>query len=250
LLFYLPPPVPDGDAPPVPPIVLEPVPVPRPPPSEPPVPLPLLVPEPLVPTPLELPLEVPPAPLKLPDSRRQRSLSRPVSVAQRELDAPAPVVAEPAVPLPVLPPMPGLLEPTPLPVLPPTLLFGLLPTLFGALPTLPVPLPTLLPLPRLPLGLDDVCAQAPIAKRAAAVALANSFKLMKCSCNLMREDYAWKVARPMPLKQADEALACSGYGCHGRRPNHAVRRWYVGRSCGGAICVPASRDRPAARASG
>ncbi len=75
------------------------------------------------------------------------------------------------MPLPVLPPMPGLLEPTPLPVLPPTLLFGLLPTL-------PVPLPTLLPLPRLPLGLDDVCAQAPIAKRAAAVALANSFKLM------------------------------------------------------------------------
>jgi hypothetical protein len=43
--------------------------------------------------------------------------------------------------------------------------------------------PTLLPLPMLPLGLDDVCAMAPMAKRAAAVALTNSFKLMKCSCN-------------------------------------------------------------------
>jgi hypothetical protein len=59
-----------------------------------------------------------------------------------------------------------------LPVLPPTLLPVLL----------PAP-PTLLPLPMLPLGFDDVCAIAPIAKRAAAVAPTNSFKLMKCSCN-------------------------------------------------------------------
>jgi hypothetical protein len=93
-----------------------------------------------------------------------------VSVAQRELDAP--LVAEPLVPLPiglpvvlpVLPPMPVLLLPTPLPVLVPALL--------------PV-----VPLPMLPLGLDEVCANAPRAKRDAAVALTKSFKLMKCSCN-------------------------------------------------------------------
>jgi len=125
-LIYLPPPVPDDDAPPVPPLVLLPVPVPSPPPPS----------EPLVPTPLDVLPDVPPAPLTFPSSRRQRSFSRPVSVAQRELDAPAPVVAEPLVLLPML-----------------------------------------------PLGLDDVCAIAPTAKRAAAVALTNSFKLMKCSCN-------------------------------------------------------------------
>src|SRR5690242_9128115 len=76
---YLPPPVPEDDAPPVPPLVLEPVPVPRPPPSEPPalLPVPVLpvLPAPLAPTPLEVPLDVPPAPLILPCSRRQRSLS-------------------------------------------------------------------------------------------------------------------------------------------------------------------------------
>jgi hypothetical protein len=57
------------------------------------------------------------------------------------------------------------------------------------LPAVPLPMlplgvpPTLLPLPMLPLGLDEVCASAPTANRAAAVALTNSFKLMKCSCN-------------------------------------------------------------------
>ena len=163
--IYLPAPVPDEDALPVPLLVLEPVPVPTPPPSEPLVPVPVLVPAPLVPTPT--PLEVPPAPLTFPCSRRHWSLSRPVSVAQRGFDPLAPVAADPLV----LPPMPVLLLPTPLPVLVP------------ALPVVPPALLPVVPLPMLPLGLDDVCAMAPMAKRAAAVALTNSFKLMKCSCN-------------------------------------------------------------------
>jgi hypothetical protein len=149
--IYLPAPVPDEDAPPVPLLVLEPVPV--------------LVPAPLVPTPT--PLEVPPAPLTFPCSRRHWSLSRPVSVAQRGFDPLAPVAADPLV----LPPMPVLLLPTPLPVLVP------------ALPVVPPTLLPVVPLPMLPLGLDDVCAIAPMAKRAAAVALTNSFKLMKYSCD-------------------------------------------------------------------
>lgn len=84
-------------------------------------------------------------------------------MAQRELDAPAPVVL--AEPLGLLPMLLPLLPPMGPLVLPPTLL------------------PVLLPLPMLPLGLDDVCAIAPKAKRAAAVALTNSFNLMNCSCN-------------------------------------------------------------------
>src|SRR5882762_6174891 len=55
-LIYLPPPVPDDDAPPVPPLVLLPVPVPSPPPPS----------EPLVPTPLDVLPDVPPAPLTFP----------------------------------------------------------------------------------------------------------------------------------------------------------------------------------------
>src|SRR5438094_5358536 len=178
--IYLPAPVPDDDAPPVPPVVLEPVPVPRPPPPSEPlelVPAPA-APDVLPPMPLDVLPDVPPAPLTLPSSRRHRSFSRPVRVAQRELDAPAPVLAEPLGLLPMLLP---LLPPMGLPVLPPMGLPVLPPTLLPVLP--PTLLPVLLPLPMLPLGLDDVCAIAPKAKRAAAVALTNSFNLMNCSCN-------------------------------------------------------------------
>src|SRR5207237_752997 len=119
--------------------------------------------------PLSRPVRVMEAPIYLPAPGR---------VAQRELVASAPVLAEPLGLLPMLLP---LLPPMGLPVVPPTLLPALPPTLLPVLP--PTLLPVLLPLPMLPLGLDDVCAIAPKAKRAAAVALTNSFNLMNCSCN-------------------------------------------------------------------
>src|SRR5438132_1108981 len=99
--------------------------------------------------------EFDPPPLHQIALKRNGPLSRPVRLMDAPIYLPAPVPDDDAPPvLPVL-----------LPVLPPTLL------------------PVLLPLPMLPLGLDDVCAIAPKAKRAAAVALTNSFNLMNCSCN-------------------------------------------------------------------
>ena len=92
-------------------------------------------------------------------------------MSQRALFVLAPLEAEP--PIVLEPPMllPPRVEP----------LFVLL--LLPPIALLPVPLAVLLPM--LPLGL---CALAAIAKSAAAVAPTSNFKVMSCSCVVVKED--------------------------------------------------------------